>query len=192
MAMTSATAASVAAYAAIASAVTSTAAAAYTTSVNYENAKAEKKMAQYNQRVAEQGIRSANIEKSMAIENTRAKALRSIAAGRAAMTAAGNVGPTADTSVFSSFLDLNKDISAIEYNYGSRAAAAENQAQIYGMQSDVYGANAVNALVGGGLNTMATFAKGMYGVGNAEGWWTPANNSAVDPMQYASANNLLK
>ncbi|MCQ2075986.1 MAG: hypothetical protein MJZ20_02985, partial [Bacteroidaceae bacterium] len=144
MAMTAATATSVATYAAIASTVAATAAAAYSTDVNYKNAKAQQQTAKYNQKVAESNIRTTNIEKSMAMESTRDKAIRSIAAGRAAMTAAGNVGPTADTSVLASYLNLDKDLSTLEFNYGTRVAGLQNQATMYGNEASTYGANAIN------------------------------------------------
>lgn len=177
---------------AVTAVVASTAAAAYSTDVNYKNAKAQQKMAKYNQKVAESNIRTTNIEKSMAVESTRDKAIRSIASGRAAMTAAGNVGPTADTSVLASYLNLDKDLSTLDFNYDTKVASLQNQAAMFKNEASTYGANAVNALVGGGLNTTAAFAKGMYSFGNAEGWWTPSDKSAVDPSQVASANNMLK
>lgn len=135
---------------------------------NYQNNKAQESVAKYNAKVAENQAIQTQMEESVALDQQREDARRRIAAGRAAMAASGNVGPSSQGAELNALTNLDEDTAYTKWNYGSKADAFRSQAAIDRYSAKVYRGSAVNSLVAGGLNTIGAIGKGvtnMYAAG---------------------------
>lgn len=119
-----------------------------------------RKEALYNAKQLEYAAQQAYWERSTTVTQQLDKGLKDIATGRGAMTAGGNVGPSAQSQVFGSSMNLDQDLSAIYYRYTNEAIQKKNAARIQRYNAKVYGRNRTNALIGGLLDTGAGVAEG--------------------------------
>lgn len=122
----------------------------------------------YNAQQLEYAAQQAYWERSTTVSQQIDKGLKDIASGRAAMSAAGNIGPSAQSQVIGSAMNLDQDLSAIYYRYTNEAIQKKNAAAIQRYNAGVYGRNRTNALIGGLLgagNSIANTGLNAYKMG---------------------------
>lgn len=162
---------------AIVTAVAATGAAVMDTVSNVQAQRAAEKQADVNAKISESEAAAARMEYAQNASIYRSNARRQTASAEAGMTAAGNIGGSAEAVALDSVYNLSKDLSALKYNYDSKAVSALNQAENYKYNAKVARMNRTSALIGGSLNTVATAGKsvaqmydwGMFGGGKKEG-----------------------
>ena len=162
---------------AIVSAVAATGAAIMDTVSNVQSQRDAEKQANVNAKISESEAAAARMEYAQNASIYRSNARRQTASAEAGMAAAGNVGASAEAVALDSVYNLSKDLSALKYNYDSKAVSALNQAENYKYNAKVARMNRTSALIGGSLNTVATAGKsasqmydwGMFGGGKKEG-----------------------
>lgn len=129
--------------------------------------KAENEMAQqdtaqkealFNAQQLEYAAKQAYWERSTSVSQQIDKGLKDIAEGRAKMASAGNIGPSAESNVIGSAMNLDQDLSAIYYRYTNEAIQKKNLARAYKYNANVYAKNRTNALIGGLLDSGTTVA----------------------------------
>ena len=112
----------------------------------------------YNAKQLEYAAQQAYWERSTTVSQQIDKGLKDIASGRAAMGAAGNIGPSAQSQVIGSAMNLDQDLSAIYYRYTNEAIQKKNAAAIQRYNAGVHKRNRTNALLGGYLNVATSIA----------------------------------
>lgn len=139
---------------AIASTVLSVAGAAAQAANNYQNFQAQAAAANANAKVAENNARNVLIESSYAQDQKLKEGRQYISNQyvRNMQSGAGGAGTTGDRAVAKSVYNLDKDLSMLAYNYGTKATDYLNQSKVYKYESKVAKANAANSLIAGGLN----------------------------------------
>jgi hypothetical protein len=153
---------------AVSSLVASVGAAAMTTVTNVQNQDAAEKQAKANEKLANNEATAARIEQAQNANAYRSQARAQTATAEASMGAAGNVGGSSEALSRASLLNLGKDLSALKYNYDSKAVSALNAAENYRVNAKVARMNSTSALIGGSLNTVAAGANSLtnsYGAG---------------------------
>jgi hypothetical protein len=140
---------------AIITAVASTGAAIMDTVSNVQQQRAAEKLANTNAKIAEGEAAAARMEYAQNASIYRSNARRQTASAEAGMTAAGNIGSSAEATALDSVYNLSKDLSALRYNHDSRAVSALNQAENYRYNAEVARMNKTSAIIGGSLNTVA-------------------------------------
>jgi hypothetical protein len=140
---------------AIITAVASTGAAIMDTVSNVQQQRAAEKLANTNAKIAEGEAAAARMEYAQNASVYRSHARRQTASAEAGMTAAGNIGSSAEATALDSVYNLSKDLSALRYNHDSRAVSALNQAENYRYNAEVARMNKTSAIIGGSLNTVA-------------------------------------
>lgn len=146
---------------AITSLVASVGAAAMTTVSNVQAQNAAEKQAKANEKLANNEATAARMEYAQNASVYRSQARQQTAAAEASMVAAGNVGGSSEALAVNSFLNLGKDLSALKYNYDSKAVSALNAAENYRVNAKVARMNRTSALIGGSLNTVAAGANSL-------------------------------
>jgi hypothetical protein len=146
---------------AVTSLVASAGAAAMTTVSNIQAQNSAEKQAKANEKLANNEATAARMEYAQNASVYRSQARQQTASAEAGMTAAGNMGGSADALAASSFLNLGKDLSALRYNYDSKAVSALNAAENYRVNAKVARMNKTSALIGGSLNTVAAGANSL-------------------------------
>lgn len=126
------------------------------TITNARNQSAQEKISKLNARMSENEAAAARAEYAQNASIYRSNARRQIASAEASMAAAGNIGSSADAAVMDSVFNLSKDLSALKYNYDSKAVSAENAAANYRYNAAVARRNRTSAIIGGSLNTVAS------------------------------------
>lgn len=119
------------------------------------NARAEdaaRQEAEYNAKQLEYDAMTALMERSTAINQQLARGRADIATGQEAMSSAGNVGSSAQSQVFGSAMNLEKDLAAISYKYTNEAIRKKNAAAIQRYNAKIHKRGRTNALIGGLLN----------------------------------------
>lgn len=119
------------------------------------NARAEdaaRQEAEYNAQQLEYEAMMAYAERSTAINQQLARGRADIATGQEAMSSAGNVGASAQSQVFGSAMNLEKDLAAISYKYTNEAIQKKNAAAIQRYNAKIHKRGRTNALIGGLLN----------------------------------------
>ena len=147
--------------------VASIGAAAMTTISNIQNQNAAEKQAKANEKLANNEATAARIEQAQNANAYRSQARQQTASAEASMGAAGNVGGSSEALSRASLLNLGKDLSALKYNYDSKAVSALNQAENYKVNAKVARMNSTSALIGGSLNTVAAGANSYINAYNA-------------------------
>lgn len=128
-----------------------------------------RKEALFNARQLEYAAQQAYWERSTSVSQQIDKGLKDIAEGRAKMGSSGNIGPSAESNVIGSMMNLDQDLSAIYYRYTNEAIKYKNAAMAQKFNADVYKRNRTNAMIGGlleaGTGIMNTGLKGyQYGL----------------------------
>lgn len=126
------------------------------TITNARNQAAQVKINEANAKIAENEAAAARAEYAQNASIYRSNARRQIASAEASMTAAGNIGSSADAAALDSVFNLSKDLSALKYNYDSKAVSAENAAENYRYNAAVARRNKTSAIIGGSLKTVAS------------------------------------
>lgn len=153
---------------AIITAAASTGAAIMDTVSNVQQQRAAEKLANANAKIAEGEAAAARMEYAQNASVYRSNARRQTASAEAGMTAAGNIGSSAEATALDSVYNLSKDLSALKYNYDSKAVSALNQAENYRYNAEVARMNKTSAIIGGSLNTVAAAGSSItsaYGAG---------------------------
>lgn len=146
---------------AITTAVASAGAAIMDTVSNVQQQRASEKIANANVKIAEDEAAAARMEYAQNASIYRSNARRQTASAEAAMAAAGNVGGSAEATALDSVYNLSKDLSALKYNYDSKAVSALNRAENYRYNAKVARMNKTSAIIGGSLNTVAAVGQSL-------------------------------
>ena len=146
---------------AITTAVASAGAAIMDTVSNVQQQRASEKLANANAKIAEGDAAAARMEYAQNASIYRSNARRQTATAEASMAAAGNVGGSAEAAALDSVYNLSKDLSALKYNYDSKAVSALNQAENYKYNAKVARMNKTSAIIGGSLNTAASIGQSL-------------------------------
>lgn len=116
---------------------------------------AARQEAEYNATQLENDAAMALAERSTAINQQLARGRADIATGQEAMSSAGNVGSSAQSQVFGSAMNLEKDLAAISYKYTNEAIQKKNAAAIQRYNAKIHKRGRTNALIGGLIGTTA-------------------------------------
>lgn len=111
-------------------------------------------------------------EGAMAVNQTTDSARKEIASGVAGMSAAGNIGTSAQAAIVQAYSNLSKDISAINYKYGNEAIQHKNRAAALEYSAKVSESNRKNRVLSSwikaGASVVDGFVKAAY-LGGAGG-----------------------
>ena len=146
---------------AVVTAVTSAGAAVMDTVSNVQQQRASESLALANAKIAEGEAAAARMEYAQNANIYRSNARRQTASAEAAMAAAGNIGGSAEATALDSVYSLSKDLTALKYNYDSKAVSALNRAENYRYNAKVAHKNKTSAIIGGSLNTAASVGKSL-------------------------------
>lgn len=166
MAITSATASSIAAYAAIAAAVAGTAAATVQGVSNYQQGKAAEAQSKINAAQDLQAEKQAFQEESLNSSQHYRMVRHEIAAGQNIMSASGNIGTSAESALHGAYFNLSEDISALRYKYGAEAAGHKTSALNNYYNAKIQKRNRRVGLLASGINVTGAAAKGVMGIYN--------------------------
>lgn len=119
---------------------------------------AARQEAEYNAKQLDYAADMALAERSTTINQQLARGRADIASGQEAMSSAGNVGSSAQSQVFGSVLNLEKDLAAISYKYTNEAIQKKNAAAVQRYNAEIHKRGRTNALIGGLLNIGSTVA----------------------------------
>lgn len=153
---------------AIVTAVAAAGAAVVDTVSNVQQQRAAENQANANARIANNDAAAARMEYAQNASIYRSNARRQTASAEAGMTASGNIGGSAEATALDSLYNLSKDLSALKYNYDSKAVSALNQAENYKYNAKVARMNKTSAIIGGSLNTVSAVGSSItsaYGAG---------------------------
>lgn len=119
-------------------------------------------------------------EGAMAVNQATDSARKEIATGVASMSAANNIGTSAQAALMQGYFNLGKDVSAINYKYGNEAIQHKNKAKMLQYNSTVSEANRKNRILSSYLSGITSFGSGLAmgayygGAGGAFGNTGPA------------------
>lgn len=153
---------------AIVTAVAAAGAAIVDTVSNVQAQDAAEKQAKVNAKIAESDAAAARMEYAQNASIYRSNARRQTASAEAGMAASGNIGGSAEATALDSVYNLSKDLSALKYNYDSKAVSALNQAENYKYNAKIARMNKTSAIIGGSLNTVSAVGSSIasaYGAG---------------------------
>lgn len=100
-------------------------------------------------------------EGAMAVNQATDSARKGIATGVASMSAAGNIGTSAQSAIMQGYFNLGKDVSAINYKYGNEAIQHKNKAAMLEYNSTVSEANRKNRILSSYLSAGTSFVSGL-------------------------------
>ena len=123
--------------------------------------------AQQSRYAAEQAYQ----EGAMSVNQATLSARQEIGTGKAAMSAFGNIGTSAQAAIVQSYMNLGKDVSAINYKYGNEARQYKNKAAMLEYNAEISEINRKNRITSSwlksGLEIAETFgsaaAMGAFG-----------------------------
>lgn len=120
--------------------------------------------AQQSRYAATQAFQESSLNSTM----TALAGRRDIASGAAALSAAGNIGTSAQTAIREGAFNLDKDLAALRWRYGNEAIQHLNTAKMYDFNADVARMNRKNAKISMFLapaNAAANSLVSAYGYG---------------------------
>ena len=144
-------ASSAAVYASVAATVAAIAATTVSTVNSIQNQKALEAQNKYNAKVAEEDAQRAQAESAMNRSLARASGRKKIAEAKNQMSAMGNIGSSADSSIYDAFLNLDSDLGAMRYQYDNTAVKYLNESANYKYNAKIASKNKQGALLGGML-----------------------------------------
>lgn len=100
-------------------------------------------------------------EGAMAVNQQTDSAQKEIATGVAAMSAAGNIGTSAQSAIMQGYFNLSKDVSAINYKYGNEAIQHKNKANMLEYNSAISEANRKNRILSSYLSAGKSLVSGV-------------------------------
>lgn len=133
---------------------------------NYDTEVAENR---YNAMQERYAARQAYQEKSLNSSLTALNGRQDIAAGAAAMSAAGNIGTSAQTAVRQSAFNLDKDLAALDYKYANEAIQHKNLARMYDYNAGVAKRNKRDAQISSFLSPLISLT-GSAAYGYSKGY----------------------
>jgi hypothetical protein len=148
--------------AAIISLILSATAATYGAVSSYQGAKIQQKQAEANQQIAENEAQMERAAAAMNANTMRRQARARIAAAQAKMATEGNIGESADAVIQDAYVNLASDLATLHFNSENRAIAHENEALMYGYNSEVAKESKTSAVIGGVINVSASIANSAY------------------------------
>jgi hypothetical protein len=146
--------------AAVVSGVASVGAAVVDTVSNIQNEEAQIQVSDFNRRMARDDARRTRAEYAMNAGLLRGNARRQIATAQNAMGATGNIGSSADASIYDSYLNLSSDLASMKYQYYNTAIKYLNEMKNHKFNKEVARNNKTGALLGGMLNVTAAASTG--------------------------------
>lgn len=129
---------------------------------------AERQQNMYNATQSRYAAEQAYQESSLNASMTALQGRRDIASGAAAMSAAGNIGTSAQTAVREGAFNLDKDLAALRWKYTNEATQHKNQAKIYDYNASIARRNRNNAVISSFLSPVASLGNSVvtaYGMG---------------------------
>ncbi|MBO5833886.1 MAG: hypothetical protein J6R22_02940 [Alphaproteobacteria bacterium] len=98
-------------------------------------------------------------EGAMSVNQATLSARQEIGSGIASMSASGNIGTSAQAAIVQSYMNLGKDVSAINYKYGNEARLHKNKAAMLEYNADISEINRKNRITSSWLKAGAEVAK---------------------------------
>lgn len=111
--------------------------------------------AQQSRYAAEQAYQ----EGAMSVNQATLSARQEIATGKAAMSASGNIGTSAQAAIVQSYMNLGKDVSAINYKYGNEARQHKNKAAMLEYNAEISEINRKNRITSSWLKAGSEIVK---------------------------------
>ena len=131
--------------------------------------------AKINAAQAAQAQKQAYQESSLNASQTYRAGRHDIAAAANMMSGMGNVGTSAQTSLFEGAFNLSEDLSALKYKYDAQAANYETQGNMYRANAKMADYNRKMGILAASIKTTGAVAAGVYGYGNLHGWGAGAS-----------------
>lgn len=125
---------------------------------------AQTKEYKMNAQQSRYAARQAYQEGAMAINQQTDAARKEIATGVASMSAAGNIGTSAQAALMQGYFNLGKDVSALKYKYSNEAIQHINRANILDYNADISESNRKNRILSSWLSAGTSLVSG---AGNA-------------------------
>lgn len=100
-------------------------------------------------------------EGAMAVNMATDSARKEIATGVAGMSAAGNIGTSAQSALMQGYFNLGKDVSAINYKYGNEAIVHKNRATMFDYNATVLEKNRKSRILSSWLSAGTSLAGGL-------------------------------
>lgn len=125
---------------------------------------AQTKEYKMNAQQSRYAARQAYQEGAMAINQQTDAARKEIATGVASMSAAGNIGTSAQAALIQGYFNLGKDVSALKYKYGNEAIQHINRANILDYNAGISESNRKNRILSSWLGAGTSLVSG---AGNA-------------------------
>lgn len=122
-----------------------------------------------NAALEREAAEQAYAEGAMTVNQATDSANKEIAAGVATMSAAGNIGTSAQSALMQGYFNLGKDVSAINYKYGNKALLHKNQAMMLEYNAKVSESNRKNRILSSWLGAGTSFVGGLFGASNYSG-----------------------
>ena len=170
--------------AAITAAVASTAGAVVQGVQNYQQGKFAEAEANINREQALQSQKQAYQESSLNRTQAYRAGRHDLARGANLMAAMGNIGTSAESAYREGAFNLAEDLSAMKYRYDAEAAKYGTQANMYAQHAGMARRNRRLGLLASSLNVTGAAARGVMGVGLAQGW---NNASPASRVTYTGA-----
>lgn len=121
---------------------------------------AQVKESKYNAQQSRYAAAQAYQEGSLAVSQKTAEGRQNIASGEAAMSAAGNIGTSAQSALMHGYFNLSKDVSAIDYKYSNEAIQHKSRAAMYEYNADIYEINRKNRVISSWLGATTSLTAG--------------------------------
>lgn len=160
---------SLAAGAAIVSAIASIAGATVQGVSNYQQGKVAEAQNKINMAQELEAEEQARQEESLN-STQRYRAVRhEMASGQNLMSGGGNIGTSAESALRGGYFNLSEDISAMRYRYGAEAAGHKTSALNYKYNAGVAKKNRRIGVLASGINVVGAGAEGYLGYKKAGG-----------------------
>ena len=108
---------------------------------------AQRKQYKINAQQSRWAAEQAYAEGAMAVNQQTDAAIKEIAQGVNAMSAAGNVGTSAQAALLQGYFNLGKDVSAINYKYDNEAIQHKNAAAVADYNAKIAEKNRKNRII---------------------------------------------
>lgn len=158
---------SIAAGAAIVSAIAAVASTTVQGISNYQQGKVEEAQQKINKAQALEAQKQAFQEESLNSTQHYRAVRHEIAAGQNMMSGGGNIGTSAESALRGGYFNLSEDLSALRYKYGAEAAGHKTAALNYKYNRRIAKNNRKIGVLASGINVTGSAAKGVSGMYDA-------------------------
>lgn len=146
--------------------------------------------AQINRAQALQSQKQAYQEESLNTTQRYRAGRHDLATGANMMSAMGNIGTSAQTSLFEGAFNLSEDLSALKYKYDAEAAKYGTQAKMYKQHAKMAEYNRKMGILAASIKGVGSVAAATLMAGNTLGWGAGASSTlAEEPLDMASFIN---